>query len=684
MESPGNSPTDFYGSTIIRQTITPSTTQESIKSLSLRIYGKKGSPGPLRVSIQKSDGTVLEQVDIPASSISSSPAWITHTFSTPITLLSGQRYDLILSNPSGSSGNAYTIRGMKQGAFYGLFAGIFADGAADFSTNNGTSWQVFPAGEGERYDLQFYFQTSAIPPPPPTGNIYYISPTGSDSSGAGTFGSPWKTIAHAIPKLKPGDTLYARGGRYSGQYYQWSSPSGTDGSPITFAAYPGETPVFDGQSLDQWKRFLNLVGVDWIVVDGLTIKNYHGQGIWMGWDGEDFAEHITIRNNRLENIGTRPGEDHAIYVSWGNRDIVIENNFIKGVTGFGIHGWHAPGADGIKIINNIVRDAQSGGIVLGDGVTDIEICNNILYNNGAGMRFDLAGYDVNWGVQNAVFTNNLIVDSSVIGLRIGSFNEDDVFSDTNLYWDNTPSTILWDGQTLTLDDYRAISTNADNSIEADPLFVDPANDDFRLQPGSPAEAILGAGDCTSTPTPIPTSTPTNTPKLSAESPPLPASVCGNNDIESGEQCEGSNLDGRTCQNGGYKTGTLSCYAPGSSNECRFDVSACSGIAGLVPCGQLGNPCTLCDTFVLGQGILNIFLFPTVPIIAALLFAIGGFFLFTAAGSPQNLQRAKQIIIATVVGLLIIYGAWLFINLLLTTFGVADWTGLGTWWEIDCA
>jgi len=106
--------------------------------------------------------------------------------------------------------------------------------------------------------------------------------------------------------------------------------------------------------------------------------------------------------------------------------------------------------------------------------------------------------------------------------------------------------------------------------------------------------------------------------------------------------------------------------------------------GLVPCGNEGQPaCTLCHTFVLGSNILNVFLFPIVPIIAAFLIAVAGFFLFTAAGSLQGIQRARQVATATVVGLVIIYGAWLFINLLLSTLGVTIWSGVGNWWEIDC-
>jgi hypothetical protein len=107
-------------------------------------------------------------------------------------------------------------------------------------------------------------------------------------------------------------------------------------------------------------------------------------------------------------------------------------------------------------------------------------------------------------------------------------------------------------------------------------------------------------------------------------------------------------------------------------------------AGLVPCGGTAEPsCSLCHGFVLVKNILDIFLFPTIPIIAALLIAVGGFFMLTGAASPQNLSRGRTIILAVVIGVLIIYGSWLFINLLLSFFGVTIWTGPGTWWEIPC-
>lgn len=48
------------------------------------------------------------------------------------------------------------------------------------------------------------------------------------------------------------------------------------------------------------------------------------------------------------------------------------------------------------------------------------------------------------------------------------------------------------------------------------------------------------------------------------------SICGNDIIEGGENCEGSNLNGKSCQDLGFGGGTLSCDI-----SCSYDVSACT-------------------------------------------------------------------------------------------------------------
>jgi len=107
-------------------------------------------------------------------------------------------------------------------------------------------------------------------------------------------------------------------------------------------------------------------------------------------------------------------------------------------------------------------------------------------------------------------------------------------------------------------------------------------------------------------------------------------------------------------------------------------------AGLVPCGGPGeNPCELCDFFVMLDNIIDFLLFRVVPVLGALMIAIGGVMYVISQGKPEMLSRVKSLFAAIIIGLVIIYGAWLVVNLFLTTIGVAEWTGLGTWWEISC-
>jgi hypothetical protein len=79
--------------------------------------------------------------------------------------------------------------------------------------------------------------------------------------------------------------------------------------------------------------------------------------------------------------------------------------------------------------------------------------------------------------------------------------------------------------------------------------------------------------------------------------PDPMPKCGDGTVDTGEDCDGSNLNGATCQSRGFVTGTLNCSA-----RCTFLDSlcgkpcgngaldtgeACDGDAGVGPCAQFG-------------------------------------------------------------------------------------------------
>lgn len=115
-------------------------------------------------------------------------------------------------------------------------------------------------------------------------------------------------------------------------------------------------------------------------------------------------------------------------------------------------------------------------------------------------------------------------------------------------------------------------------------------------------------------------------------------------------------------------------------------------AGLVPCGTsqddpntLGidesQPCQLCHVFVLTNNIIFGLIYRVlVPMIAVLMFILGGFYLLTAAGRPDWFNKAKNIMTATVVGLAIIFLALVLVNILLDALGVTDTSLKGNWWS----
>jgi hypothetical protein len=110
--------------------------------------------------------------------------------------------------------------------------------------------------------------------------------------------------------------------------------------------------------------------------------------------------------------------------------------------------------------------------------------------------------------------------------------------------------------------------------------------------------------------------------------------------------------------------------------------ACSGP--IVPCGETGNPCKFCHLFVLFNNIINFILFCLVPPVAALMMVMGGGYVLIAGENLSNVEKGKSIIKAVVIGLLIVFGAWIIINAFFFVIGVSSWTGLEKgWFQINC-
>src|SRR6202521_375199 len=81
---------------------------------------------------------------------------------------------------------------------------------------------------------------------------YYVAPPGH-TTGDGSMGTPWdlQTALSVPPAVRPGDTIWLRGGTYAGAavagYSFACSLKGTAGLPISVRQYPGERATIDGR-----------------------------------------------------------------------------------------------------------------------------------------------------------------------------------------------------------------------------------------------------------------------------------------------------------------------------------------------------------------------------------------------------------------------------------------------------
>ncbi|MBT9169267.1 MAG: hypothetical protein DDT19_02622 [Syntrophomonadaceae bacterium] len=129
--------------------------------------------------------------------------------------------------------------------------------------------------------------------------------------------------------------------------------------------------------------------------------------------------------------------------------------------------------------------------------------------------------------------------------------------------------------------------------------------------------------------------------------------------------------------------------------------------GLVPCGpgkpywkdgiivdgkcqgtkvDKGITCQFCHFFVMFKRIID-FVLQLVIVIAVLMLVIGGVMFFAASGDPAKVNKAKSLLTAVAIGLIIIFSAWVIVNTFFIFIGLSEFglklTGPDKWFIIDC-
>jgi parallel beta-helix repeat protein len=217
---------------------------------------------------------------------------------------------------------------------------------------------------------------------------------GSDSN-PGTEARPFRTLQHAADLTQQGDTVYVREGNYH-EAVQITN-SGTLCSPITFAAYPNERPVIDGEysvpSGKEWgcdpvtgacftyNALVSLEG-SYVIFDGFDVTRSTGRGVRLSRN-----DHITVRNcqvhdNRNSGILAYRSQYHVIEYNriWHSGDFAPYPRIGREM------GW--PGALSLRAGHHSVVRGNEVFNNWGEGImpmqTDhIVIEDNIVYDNFA-------------------------------------------------------------------------------------------------------------------------------------------------------------------------------------------------------------------------------------------------------------------------------------------------------------
>ena len=94
----------------------------------------------------------------------------------------------------------------------------------------------------------------------------------------------------------------------------------------------------------------------------------------------------------------------------------------------------------------------------------------------------------------------------------------------------------------------------------------------------------------------------------------------------------------------------------------------SAQGGLVPCK--GTDCTFCDLIKLVENIVN-FLWSLAAVVAGAMLVYGGFIMMTAGGDQGKVKEGKGIITQALIGFIIMFVAWILINLVLSVIATGE-------------
>ncbi|MEW6536642.1 MAG: right-handed parallel beta-helix repeat-containing protein [Candidatus Auribacterota bacterium] len=118
---------------------------------------------------------------------------------------------------------------------------------------------------------------------------YYVAVTGNDSTGDGSSGNPWKTVARGISGMSGGDTLVIREGEYdiqSGLSIS-SSKNGTVLNPTVIIGEGNVVLLFTG-------GYFYLAGASYVQIKNMTMISFYSVGIYLNGCQSCLIDGVTV------------------------------------------------------------------------------------------------------------------------------------------------------------------------------------------------------------------------------------------------------------------------------------------------------------------------------------------------------------------------------------------------------
>lgn len=255
-------------------------------------------------------------------------------------------------------------------------------------------------------------------------------------------------------------------------------------------------------------------------IDGLTIDVVDNHNCVRLDDSTD----CVVKNNYLTGIRKTSGDNHnfAAIMTYGSRGSLIEHNelpdnacaiFIKGSTqggtrhnsgiirynkiydtAFGVHFLEVHTGEELVVTHNLIYDYEFQGLVWDNSVSGATLRNVKVRNNTVARPLstvERAVWIENIGVNTGhELTDNILVAPDTAGARcVDGFDYSGsafTISGNHHYQSGGTRRWSWDGANQTTIANWQTASSATSETEGDPLFVNSAGGDFRLQGGSPA------------------------------------------------------------------------------------------------------------------------------------------------------------------------------------------------------